>query len=154
LQGVVEQAIVYLRERLNDPRSIPRNRCYGLAKLGDALTRQLDSAAALAVAKGGLNLAAETGHHQWLAELHRLEGGALCSLNMLEDSQKAFEDALRVARRQGAKAYELRAAMTLDNAENSRCASKGALRPAGQTTALKSLLVVGPPGPTTWNFSR
>jgi len=32
---------------------------------------------------------------------------------MLEDSQKAFEDALRVAQRQGAKAYELRAATSL-----------------------------------------
>jgi hypothetical protein len=79
LQGAVEQAVVYLRERLNDPISFPRNRCYGLAKLADALARQLDSAAALAVAKDGLNLAAETGHHQWLAELHRLEGNALCA---------------------------------------------------------------------------
>ena len=113
LQGAVEQAVVYLRERLNDPSSVPRNRCYGLAKLADALTRQLDSAAALAVAKDGLNRALETGHHQWLAELHRLEGDALCGLNMLEDSQKAFENALRVARSQGAKAYELRAATSL-----------------------------------------
>jgi len=113
LQGAVEQAVFYLRERLNDPKSIRRNRCYGLAKLADALTRQLDSAAALAVAKDGLNRAVETGHHQWLAELHRLEGDALCGLNMLEDSQKAFEDALRVAQRQGAKAYELRAATSL-----------------------------------------
>src|SRR6516165_9379494 len=113
LQGAVEQAVFYLRERLNDPSSVPRNRCYGLAKLADALTRQFDSAAALAVARDGLNLAAETGHHQWLAELHRLEGNALCGLNMLEDSQKAFEDALRVAQSQGAKAFELRAATSL-----------------------------------------
>ena len=49
----------------------------------------------------------------WLAELHRLEGDALCGRNMLEDSQKAFEDALRVAQSQGAKAFELRAAMSL-----------------------------------------
>ena len=113
LQGAVEQAVVHLRERLNDPSSVPRNRCYGLAKLADALTRQLDSAAALVVAKDGLNLAVETGHRQWLAELHRLEGDALRGLNMLENSQRAFEDALRVARRQGAKAYELRAATSL-----------------------------------------
>jgi tetratricopeptide (TPR) repeat protein len=113
LQGAVEQAVDHLRERLNDPSSFPRNRCYGLAKLADALTRQFDSAAALAVAKDGLNLAAETGHRQWLAELHRLEGDALRSLNRLEDSQKAFEDALRVAQSQGAKAYQLRAATSL-----------------------------------------
>jgi tetratricopeptide (TPR) repeat protein len=113
LQGAVEQAVAHLRERLNDPSSFPRNRCYGLAKLADALTRQLDCAAALAVAKDGLNLTAETGHYQWLAEFHRLQGDALCGLNMLEDGQKAFEDALRVARSQGAKAYELRAATSL-----------------------------------------
>ena len=113
LQGAVEEAVIHLRERLDDPRSIPRNRCYGLAKLADALARQFDSAAALAVAKDGLNLAVETGHHQWLAELHRLEGDALRGLNMLENSQKAFEDSLHVARRQGAKAYELRAATSL-----------------------------------------
>jgi predicted ATPase len=113
LQGAVEQAVIHLRERVNDPRSIARNRCYGLAKLADALARQFDSAAALAVARDGLNLAAETGHHQWLAELHRVEGDALCGLNMLEDSQKAFEEALRVAQNQGAKAFELRAATSL-----------------------------------------
>jgi predicted ATPase len=32
---------------------------------------------------------------------------------MLEDGRKAFEEALRVARAQGAKAYELRAATSL-----------------------------------------
>jgi len=37
----------------------------------------------------------------------------------------------------------------LDNVENTRCASKGALGHAGQTNALKILEVVGPPGPTT-----
>jgi predicted ATPase len=70
-------------------------------------------AAALAVAGDGLNVVEETGHRQWMAELYRLKGDALSGLNMLEDSQKAFEEALRVARAQGAKAYELRAATNL-----------------------------------------
>jgi predicted ATPase len=113
LQGAVEQAIVHLREGLSGRTSAPRLRCYGLAKLADALARQGDNAAALAVAKDGLDVVEETGHRQWLAELHRVEGDALFSLNVLDDSQRAFEEALRVARRQGAKAYELRAATSL-----------------------------------------
>jgi len=42
-----------------------------------------------------------------LKEMH------LSGLNMLDDSQRAFEEALRVARRQGAKAYELRIGTSL-----------------------------------------
>ena len=55
----------------------------------------------------------KTGHRQWEAELHRLEGIALVGLNRLEEGQSALEEALRVARRQQAKAYELRAATSL-----------------------------------------
>ena len=55
----------------------------------------------------------KTGHRQWEAELLRLEGVALFGLNMLEDSQNALEEALRVARKQHAKANELRAATSL-----------------------------------------
>jgi tetratricopeptide (TPR) repeat protein len=113
LQGAVEQAIVHLREGLSERTNAPRLRCYGLAKLADALARQGDNAGALAVAKDGLSVVEETGHRQWLAELHRVEGDALFSLNLLDDSQRAFEEALRVARRQGAKAYQLRAATSL-----------------------------------------
>jgi len=54
-----------------------------------------------------------TGQRRWEAELHRLEGVALLGLNRVDESQRAFEDALRVARRQQAKAYQLRAAASL-----------------------------------------
>jgi predicted ATPase len=55
----------------------------------------------------------QTGQRMWDAELHRLEGIALVGLNRLEESQSAFKEALRVARKQQAKAYELRAATSL-----------------------------------------
>jgi tetratricopeptide (TPR) repeat protein len=113
LQGAAEDAVVHLRETLRKRAAAPRLRCYGLAKLADALARQGDVAAALAVAEDGLNAVEETGHRQWIAELYRLKGDALSGLNMLEDGQKAFEEALRIARAQGAKAYELRAATSL-----------------------------------------
>ena len=90
-----------------------RDRAYGLARLAEALARQGEHGAALAAARDGLEARGENGHRQWEAELHRLEGIALSGLNRLEEAQSAFEEALRVARRQQAKAYELRAATSL-----------------------------------------
>ena len=55
----------------------------------------------------------ETAALRWGAELHRLEGIALLGLNRLEESEIALQEALRVARRQQAKAYELRVATSL-----------------------------------------
>ena len=55
----------------------------------------------------------QTGQRQWDAELHRLEGIGLVGLNRLGEGQSALEKALRVARRQQAKSYELRAATSL-----------------------------------------
>jgi predicted ATPase len=55
----------------------------------------------------------QAGWRQWEAELHRLEGVALLGGNRLEEAHAALEEALRVARRQQAKAYELRAATSL-----------------------------------------
>lgn len=55
----------------------------------------------------------ETGHGLWDAELHRVEGIALMRCNRVEEAKRAFEAALRVARRQQAKLYELRAATNL-----------------------------------------
>ena len=55
----------------------------------------------------------KTGSRQWEPEFQRLAGIALSGLNRLEDAERAFQEALRVARTQQAKAYELRAAMSL-----------------------------------------
>jgi predicted ATPase len=84
-----------------------------MLRLGDALISQGKHGAALATAREGLDTVEKTGHRQWKAELHRLEGVALCGLNRLEEGQNALEEALRTARRQQAKAYELRAATSL-----------------------------------------
>jgi predicted ATPase len=61
-------------------------------------------AASLAAARDGLKAQDDTGYGWWDAELHRLEGIAL---------QHALEAALHVAQKQQAKAYELRAAMSM-----------------------------------------
>ncbi len=55
----------------------------------------------------------ETGYRSWEAELHRFERIALLGLNRLDEGQRAPEAALHVAQKQQAKAYELRAAMSM-----------------------------------------
>ena len=112
-RGSLEEAVACVREGLEGPNGSRRLRSYGLAKLADTLTRRGEQSAGLAAAKEGLCTVEKTGHRQWEAELLRLEGVALFGLNMLEDSQNALEEALRVARKQYAKANELRAATSL-----------------------------------------
>jgi hypothetical protein len=111
-QGAVEEAIVCLREGLA-LRTAARLQCYGIARLADALIRQGEHGAALAAALEGLSTVERTGNRQWEAELHRLEGIALSGLNRLAESQTAIEEAIRVARAQQAKSFELRAATSL-----------------------------------------
>jgi class 3 adenylate cyclase len=113
LQGVFDEAVACLREGLAGPAGATRMRCYGLARLADVLTRQRKHGEAVAVARDGLSTGERTGHRQWQAELHRLEGVALCALNRLEEGQNALQQAMCIARSQQAKAYELRAAMSL-----------------------------------------
>ncbi|MGC2202537.1 MAG: AAA family ATPase, partial [Stellaceae bacterium] len=111
-QGAFEEAVACLREGLARPGAM-RLRCYGLARLADALTRCGEHGSALASARDGLGTVEKTGHRQWEAELRRLEGVALRGLDQLEESQNALQDALRIARRQQAKSFELRAATSL-----------------------------------------
>jgi predicted ATPase len=63
--------------------------------------------------RDGLKIVQETGHRQLEAEFYRLKGIALSGLNRIEEGQNALEAAMRVARKQQTKAYELRAATSL-----------------------------------------
>jgi class 3 adenylate cyclase/predicted ATPase len=112
-QGELDKAVACLRKGLAGPIGAKRLRCYGLAKLADALTRQGAHDSALAAAKDGLGSMERTGHRQWQAELHRLEGIALLGVGRFQEAQAALEQAIRTARRQQAKAHELRAATSL-----------------------------------------
>jgi len=109
-----ENAVACLREGLvGRSGGATRFRCYGLAILADTLTRQGEHGSALAAVKDGLSTVQKTGHRQWQAELHRLEGLALFGLGRVDESQSALKQAISVARDQQAKAYELRAATSL-----------------------------------------
>ena len=86
---------------------------FGLTFLADGLNRRGEHAAALAAAREGLEVAAATGQHAWDAELHHLGGVACLASNARDESQLHFDQALRVARQQQAKSYELRTATSI-----------------------------------------
>jgi tetratricopeptide (TPR) repeat protein len=112
-QGAFAEAVACLRAGLTSRLGAMRDRPYALARLAEALSRQGEHKEALAAVREGLDVQEQKGQRRWEAELYRLEGLALIGLNRLEEGQKALEAALGVARRQQAKAYELRAAMSL-----------------------------------------
>jgi class 3 adenylate cyclase/tetratricopeptide (TPR) repeat protein len=112
-QGALEQAVACLREGLASPLGAVRYRPYGLAGLAEALTRQGEHGAALAAAREGMKTQEETGQRLWNAELHRVEGIAVLGLNRVDEGQSALQEALRIALKQQAKSYELRAATSL-----------------------------------------
>jgi class 3 adenylate cyclase len=112
-QGAFEEAVACLREGLASRLGALRFRPYAFANLAEALARQGQHGAALTAARDGRRTQEQTGQRQGEAEIRRFEGIALSGLNRLEESQNALEEALRVARRQEAKSYELRAAASL-----------------------------------------
>jgi predicted ATPase len=115
LQGATDDAIFCLREALAEleRRGATLYRPYGLAFLAEVLARRGEYTPALVALNDGFNSMKATGERWWEAELHRVNGIVLVALNKLEESQAAFEEALRVARHQKAKSLELRAAMSL-----------------------------------------
>src|SRR5207249_3951070 len=86
---------------------------YGLGCLAEALTRRGEHTSALAALREGFDVIQATGERWWEAELHRVNGTVLAALNKLGECQAAFDESLRVARRQKAKSLELRAATSL-----------------------------------------
>ena len=111
--GALDDAVACLREGLASRLGAVMFRPYGFAVLAEALTRQGEHAPSLAAVREGMEEQAETGALRWRSELQRLEGVALIGLNRLDEGQSALDEALRIARRQQAEAYELRAATSL-----------------------------------------
>jgi predicted ATPase len=66
-----------------------------------------------AIVQEGLNTEEETGNRQVDAELHRLLGVVLSRLERRDEGEAALQDAMRIARGQQARAYELRAAVSM-----------------------------------------
>ncbi len=91
-----------------------------LATLAEGLIRVGELGAALGVVTEALVLAARTGERFYEAELHRLEGelrragrDAVAPADPARPPEACFRTALEIARRQGARALERRAAASL-----------------------------------------
>jgi tetratricopeptide (TPR) repeat protein len=111
--GAFDEAVACLRDALAGRLGAMTFRPYGFTRLAEALISQGQHGAVIAAAREGMEVQEETGALRWGAEFHRLEGIALIRLNRLEEGQIALKEALRIARKQHAKAYELRAATSL-----------------------------------------
>ena len=70
----------------------------------------------LALVRDALAVAERAGWHHWTAELHRLKGVLTLQTDAPgreEEAEACFRDAIELARRQGARSFELRAATSL-----------------------------------------
>ena len=95
----------------------------GLLKitLAKAEARTADVDRALATLNEALTTCDRTGHRSFEAELHRVLGKALLKRDPhnTEPAQEAFQSAIAIARRQGARSFELRAAVSLAKLQES-----------------------------------
>jgi predicted ATPase len=90
-------------------------RPYGLALLAEAYAQVGQIEEGLTLLGEAMTVANDTGERRWEAELHRLRGELLLALSTEQyaEAETCFHQALDIARRQEARSWELRAAMSL-----------------------------------------
>lgn len=81
-----------------------------LGRLGEAYGAFGQAKAGLSLIEEAIALTQSTGGRMFEAELHRLQGDLLLAQNRTEEAEASFKASLVIARRQGAKSWELRAA--------------------------------------------
>jgi predicted ATPase len=88
---------------------------YGLALLAEASAQVGQHEAGLSLLAEALAMTNDKGERRWEAELYRLQGELLLarSAEHHAEAETCFRQALDIARRQQAKSWELRAAMSL-----------------------------------------
>jgi predicted ATPase len=109
-------------------------RPYYLASLAEAYGKVGQAGAGLALLGEALAAVHKTGERFCEAELYRLKGELLlvCSAENHGEAETCFQHALTVARRQQARAWELRAAMSLSRlwqSQGKRAAARELLAP-------------------------
>lgn len=105
-------------------------RPHQLGLLADALGRANQVQKGLMLLEEALDEARATGEEYYEAELYRLKGELLLKLDQsaLTKAESGFRQSLEVARRQGAKSWELRTAMSLMRLERGRGPSEESRR--------------------------
>jgi predicted ATPase len=118
-QGAHAEGISMLRQGLADwaATGAQTHRTYYLGLLADALSRAEDYEEGLNVLNEALAMMQSTGTFFYGAELHRLHGELLLRQRANDaawrEAESCFERAIAMARQQQAKAFELRAAMSM-----------------------------------------
>jgi predicted ATPase len=133
MQGEAAAGMALLRQAVASPAVGPEAlRSYWLATLAEAYGQAGQPQAGLQVLADAVTLMATTAMRWWEAEVSRLQGELLLHLPSPEvpQAEAALRRALDVARRQQAKALELRAALSLARLWHSQ----------GQPTAARHLL--------------
>lgn len=118
VQGHAKDGVGRLREGLDACLSmgVMVNYPYFLALLADACRRAGEVDEGLIALAGAQAIVLNSRSFYYEAELHRLKGSLLLRASRkanVDDAEACFAEALAVARRQGAKSLELRAAMSL-----------------------------------------
>jgi predicted ATPase len=116
MQGEAAAGVAHLRQALASPDVGPESlRSYWLAALAEAYGRAGQPQAGLQVLAEAMTLMATTEIRWWEAEVYRLQGELLLQLLRPDvgQAEACFQQALEVARRQQARALELRAALSL-----------------------------------------
>jgi class 3 adenylate cyclase/predicted ATPase len=115
--GQAEQGVVQIREglALATAQGTELQRPYNLAQLGEACGKAGHIDEALEVIAEALDLVREKGERWWEAEILRLRGDLMLKRNptLQAEAQTAFEQAIDIALKQGAKSLELRATTSL-----------------------------------------
>jgi predicted ATPase len=81
-----------------------------LTRLAEAYGKVGQADAGLAALDEALSIVERGGEHTWDADLYRVKGELMLMQGAGASAAEAFHEALEIARQQGAKSYELRAA--------------------------------------------
>jgi predicted ATPase len=114
-RGHAEEGLAQIRYGVTAPPSARFWRIYFLALLAEAYGKGGKAAEGLAVLAEALGAVADTGVHFYEPEMHRLKGELLLAGTPESpvDAESCFRQAITLARRQGAKSWELRAVLSL-----------------------------------------
>jgi predicted ATPase len=116
-QGQTEQGVTQISEALATMRTLTGGlwQPYHLTVLADLYGRRGQADRGLSLLAEALELTQTTGEYWYAAETHRLTGELLLRQDLLAAAQAevSFQHALALARRQQAKLWELRAALSL-----------------------------------------
>jgi predicted ATPase len=114
-QGSQDDGIARLREgsAMHEATGARLARPHFLALLAGALHQGKETDEGLRVVEDGLALSHQRREERYLSELYRLKGELLLQRNEPADAAACFREAIKIAQRQAAKSWELRASLSL-----------------------------------------